>query len=86
MTGEPQLDAFERARVAARAAAEKKASDIVLLDVGDIIGIADVFVITSGSNTRQVRTICEEIEEALQIEADSSPRGVEGVRDGSWVL
>jgi ribosome-associated protein len=86
LTGGLQLDAYERARVAARAAAEKKASDIVLLDVGDIIGIADVFVITSGSNTRQVRTICEEIEEALEIEADSSPRGVEGVRDGSWVL
>lgn len=80
------LDAYERAVVAARAAAEKKGEDTVVLDVGDIIGITDAFVITTGGNVRQVRTICDEIELALKVEADVAPRAVEGLNDASWVL
>ena len=52
--------------IAARAAADKKGEDTLVLDVGDIIAITEVFVITSGSNTRQVRTICDEITVLLQ--------------------
>ena len=81
-----QLDSHRRAVTAARAAAEKKAEDTLVLDVGDIIGITEAFVITSGTNTRQVRTICEEIEEALKAEDGSGPRSVEGLHDASWVL
>jgi ribosome-associated protein len=80
------LDVQARAVIAARAAADKKAEDILVLDVGDIIAITDVFVITSGSNTRQVRTICDEVEAALKREAGVSPRAVEGLDDASWVL
>jgi ribosome-associated protein len=60
-----QLDSHRRAVTAARAAAEKKAEDTLVLDVGDIIGITEAFVLASGSNTRQVRTICDEVELAL---------------------
>ena len=74
------------ATVAARAADDKLATDVVVLDVGDIIGIAEVFVITSAGNTRQVRTICDEVELALKIEADLPPRSIEGLSDASWVL
>jgi ribosome-associated protein len=81
-----QLDAQARAVIAARAAADKKAEDILVLDVGDIIAITDVFVITSGSNPRQVRTICDEIEAALKREAGVAPRAIEGLDDASWVL
>jgi ribosome-associated protein len=80
------LDAQARAVIAARAAADKKADDILVLEVGDIIAITDVFVITSGSNTRQVRTICDEIEAALKRETGLAPRAVEGLDDASWVL
>jgi len=80
------LDAYERAVVAARAAADKKAEQIVVLDVGDIISITDVFVITTGGNTRQVRTICDEVELAIALETDQRPRSVEGLQDASWVL
>ena len=80
------LDAERRAVIAARAAADKKADDILVLEVGDIIAITDVFVITSGSNTRQVRTICDEIEAVLKREADVKPRNIEGLDDASWVL
>lgn len=72
--------------IAARAAADKKAEDTIALEVGDIIGITEVFVITSGANTRQVRTICEEIELALKRDAGATPRSVEGLDDASWVL
>ena len=86
MNGGEQLDARERAVIAARAAAEKKGEDTIVLDVGDIIAITEVFVITSGVNVRQVRSICDEVELALKIEADVSPRSTEGLGDASWVL
>ena len=83
---ESQTDAKERSRVAANAAADKKAEDIVVLDVGDILGIADAFVITSAPNTRQVRTIVDEVEKQLRERDDARPRSVEGLDDASWVL
>jgi ribosome-associated protein len=83
---ERTTDALERSRVAAAAAADKKGEDIVVLDVGDILGIADAFVITSASNTRQVRTIVEEVEKQVREKSDAKPRAVEGLDDASWVL
>jgi ribosome-associated protein len=86
----PVPDARQRAVVAARAADDKQGADIVVLDVGDIISITDAFVIVSASNTRQVRTIVDEIEAAVKAlggePAAGSPRGVEGLDDASWVL
>jgi ribosome-associated protein len=83
---ESHLDAQERAVIAARAAADKKAEDILVLEVGDIIAITEVFVITSGANRRQVRTICDEVEAALKRDAGVKPNSVEGLDDASWVL
>jgi ribosome-associated protein len=80
------LDSHRRAVTAARAADDKKAEDTIVLDVGDIIGITEAFVITSGTNTRQVRTICDEIEAALKREGGGAPRNTEGLDDASWVL
>lgn len=57
-----------------------------MLDVGDIISITDYFVITSGSNPRQVKTIAEEIEAVLEERASAGPRAIEGLADASWVL
>ena len=84
MTGAPVV--HRRVAVAAAAASAKKAEDIVALDVGDIISITDAFVITSASNTRQVRTIVEEIEKAMKEHASSPPTSVEGLDDATWVL
>ncbi len=72
--------------MAAQAADEKSGTDVVILDVGDIIGITEAFVIVSASNTRQVRTICDEVELALKVEADRAPRSTEGLKDAGWVL
>ena len=72
--------------LAARAADAKKGNDIVVLDVGDIIGIVETFVITSAPNTRLVRTIVDEVEKQLFDQTGVKPRSVEGLDDMSWVL
>jgi ribosome-associated protein len=74
------------ARIAARAADAKKGDDILVLDVGDIIGIVDTFVITSASNTRLVRTIVDEVEKQIFEQTGTKPRSIEGLDDYSWVL
>ncbi len=71
--------------LAARAAASKQASDIVILDVHDLIVITDFFVIASGSSNRQVKTIIEEVEKALRAK-DVKPVRREGETEAEWVL
>lgn len=80
------IEPHAKARLAADAAAAKQAHDIVILDVGDVIGITDAFVVCSAGNTRQVRTIVDEIEEHLRVLVDARPRAVEGLEAASWVL
>jgi ribosome-associated protein len=82
----PAPDAFRRAAIAARAASDKKGTEIAVLDVGDIISITEVFVLASASNTRQVRTIVDEVERALKDADGEGPRAVEGLDDATWVL
>ena len=79
-------DAHRRAGIAAHAADDKKGEEIVVLDVGDIISIAEAFVFVSAPNTRLVRTIVDEIELALKIADDEGPRSIEGLDDSTWVL
>ena len=82
----PVSDAYRRAGIAAHAASDKKGDDIVVLDVGDIISIAEAFVMVSTSNTRLVRTIVDDVEIALKLSDDEAPRSVEGLNDATWVL
>ena len=58
----------------------------MVLEVGELLGITDYFVITSGSNVRQVRTIAEEVELPSRRRAAASPRCIEGLDDARWVL
>jgi ribosome-associated protein len=76
----------ERALEAARAAASKKGADTVLLEVGEVLSIVDWFVITSGANPRQVRTVAEEVEARLKAVDGTGPLRVEGLDDARWVL
>jgi ribosome-associated protein len=76
----------EWARTAARAASAKGGDDTVIIEVGEILAITDAFVITSGRNTRQVKTIAEEVEARLKAEGGISPLRVEGLGDSHWVL
>jgi ribosome-associated protein len=77
--------ALELAYIAAEAASEKLAEDIVLLDVSETLVITDVFLLCSASNDRQVKAIVDGIEEALD-KIDVDPVRREGEREGRWVL
>ena len=79
--------ARELALTAAQAAADKKAQDIVLIDVADQLYITDAFVIASAANERQVGSIVDAIEEALlNLPEKAKPVRREGERQGRWVL
>jgi ribosome-associated protein len=83
----PVADATERwVVIAAQAAASKKAVDPLILDVGDVLAITDAFVIASGTNPRQVRTIAEEIEQQISDAGGPKPLRIEGLDDLRWVL
>jgi ribosome-associated protein len=79
-------DSRATAVAAAQAAAAKQASDIVILDVRDLIVITDYFVIASGSSERQVRTVVEEVEKSLRERLDTKPVRREGQDGWEWVL
>ena len=79
--------ALELAQAAAQAAADKKAEDIVILDVADQLVITDAFVLASAPNERQVLAIVDAIEEALVgLPEKAKPVRREGERAGRWVL
>ncbi|MCV7433275.1 ribosome silencing factor [Mycolicibacterium bacteremicum] len=78
-------EAVEMATVAARAAADKLADDVVVIDVSEQLVITDCFVIASASNERQVNAIVDEIEDKMR-EAGHKPARREGTREGRWTL
>ena len=81
------VDDFETwAREAALAADDKLAHDTVIIDVGDIFGVSDYFVITSGANTRQVHAIVDEVEHRIRDAGGPSPLRIEGGQEREWVL
>jgi ribosome-associated protein len=71
---------------AARAADEKLGEHTVVLAMGELLGVTDAFVITNGRNTRQVRTIAEEVERRVKERCGRAPLAIEGLRDLHWVL
>ena len=72
--------------VAARAAEAKSGERTAVLAMGEVIGITDAFVITSGRNTRQVKTIVDEVERRVKESGGRGPTRVEGLDDARWVL
>jgi ribosome-associated protein len=79
-------DALALVAVAARAAADKLADNIVAFDVSDQLVITDAFVICSAANDRQVVAIVDAIEDQARIELGQKPVRREGDRDARWVL
>ncbi len=79
------LESIEKARLAASAALDKKAKDVVILELKDLSIITDYFLICSGESTTQVKAIADNIEERLRREA-VRPSGIEGYNLSQWVL
>ncbi len=77
--------AVELVEIAAAAAADKLATDIIAYDVSEQLVITDAFLLCAASNDRQVRSVVEEIEDELQ-KAGARPARREGERENRWVL
>lgn len=80
-----RTDSWEKALLLSRFALEKKAYDLVLLDVREATSIADYFIICSGRSDRQVQSIAQGIDENLRAQG-IRPLAVEGLSRGQWVL
>jgi len=87
-TGSSTIEQVRRWCVtAAQAADAKMGAGTIILEVGRVLAITDAFVITSGTNARQVRSIAEEVERRLKVADDAvSPLRTEGLDDAGWVL
>ena len=79
------ISSWDKVLVLTRFALEKKARELVVLEVRELTSIADYFIICSGSSDRQVQSIAQCIEENLG-GAGHSPFSVEGANRGHWVL
>lgn len=82
---ERQLNPEQLAKIAVEVASDKKATDVILLDIRGVSGIADYFVICTGANSRQIRAIASAIDEALSKHGLSAFHH-EGAADSGWVL
>ena len=71
---------------AAQGAADLQSTDVVALEVGDVLGITDWFLVASSSNTRQVRRVAEQVETAVKEAGGEGPLRIEGLEDATWIL
>jgi ribosome-associated protein len=72
--------------MAAQAASDKRASDIVAIDVANLLVVTDYFVICTGNTDIQVKAIAEEVEDRLREQGGIKPIGREGLPEAKWVL
>ncbi len=79
-------DLLDLVRHAAAVADDKKATDPVIIDVGDVFSVSDYFVVVSGSNARQVAAIVDAVEVEIRKVGGPSPIRVEGAESREWVL
>lgn len=79
-------DAIQAAVAACRAADEKKATDVAILEVADILHVVDAFVLASAANDRQLKAVVDEIEHVLLSELQRKPLRREGDPTSGWAL
>jgi ribosome-associated protein len=84
----PRTDdpSFDLAQAIAQAADDRKASDIVILQVNEVAYLADYFVIATGLTSVQLRAIARAIEETIEAKFGRQPQGLEGLSEGRWIL
>lgn len=79
------MDTIEKVKTCGRYAEEKKAKDILMLELAGLTDIADYFLLANGTNERHVKTISEHIETSMKGKG-VKPYSVEGGSDGRWVI
>lgn len=85
-TPTPFSELDSEVKLAIHCAADKKAFDIVALDLREIASFAEIFVIASGANQRQVQAIADEITEQLKKQLQTRPVRIEGYSSAEWIL
>ena len=86
MTSAPPTESLDLAVRIARIIDDKKGTEILVLHVGDIVGITEYFVIASASNVRQVGAIVDSVLGEVREATGRGPLRSEGVREKQWVL
>ncbi len=81
-----QSDAIELAVIAAAGADDKKATDLAVLDVADLLAVVDLFLLATTQNERQLRAAAESIEEQVREQLDRRPLRREGTPASGWYL
>ena len=82
---ENTINSADLAQIAAAAASEKKAQDIIIMDMRQTLPVTDFFVIASGTSTTQVQAIADAVEEKLE-KAGLRILHKEGYREAQWIL
>lgn len=80
------MTSHDLALACASAAEGKKGKDIIVMNLQGISIIADYFVICTGANAIQVKSICDHIQEKLALEGNKPPLRIEGLKDARWIL
>jgi ribosome-associated protein len=80
-----EITSWDKALLLTRFALDRKACDLVVLDVHELTSIADYFIVCSGRSDRQVQSIAQGLEENA-LELGIRPFAVEGTQRGHWVL
>ena len=86
MAKDKGLSSLEKVMIAARAADDKKATDILIQDVRELVGITDYLLIVTAQNNRQIQAVLDNIEEETIKQAGVKPFNTEGAREGFWAL
>ncbi len=78
-------DPLAKAAQIAKAAVDRKAENLIALDVREVTSFADVFILATGGSDRHVRAIADAVKEAVE-ELGERPLGIEGYDEGRWLL
>ena len=81
-----EINDLEKLMLAAEAAATRKALQMTAIDIRKIASFAEFFLVCSGTSTRQVQAIADEVMDRLKKERNSRPLHTEGFEAGTWVL
>jgi ribosome-associated protein len=79
------LDSLEKSIFCARLADDKQAKDLIVLELKQMSCLADYFIICTGTSERHVQALASHIEANMK-QLGELPLGIEGVREGKWVL
>ncbi len=82
----PFAELDENVKLALHCASEKKAFNLVALDLREVASFTEFFIIASGANQRQVQAIADEIEDQLKAQLKSRPVRTEGYSTADWLL